>query len=646
MLPSDLPFEILIIIANLVSLKDKSLCSRICKSWRAPFQESMLKDVVIHTKEELDAICDMSTKNPRIYQKNGQHVRHLFLYENSHPTDQHIQILQQHFPYLQHLHIKGEHFSSTTFGTAVNWNLWSSLRELWIGMETLVTENSEKMFLDIISCLPQLRRLELARHSWYTKMWFTLNDFETLHKNLPRLEHLALGLDMNELTTKDLVRISSTPPVSNLSYFDIDTKIMDYRWIAYFAHKYPKLHTLHWRTDGSGMARMKYQKEAASLFKSIPNAFKYLRTLRMKSERSQDEENLSFWEIFCPSTILVKSIKWQPYIFYDRPDIIERIIKTCMHSFSETLEILSIECLFNLDHPFLIRNAFIHHCPRLVDLNIHHCNASIELDTLLDVFPALGKLRLFGGRISVSPQASEKISISKRQLRSIEVHQATVSSATLEFISSCSRRLDNLHLSSTKVTGSISQKTGRLCIDMSRTRFENLYLGHVRFSTSEDEENEDHNLNLMILARSAVDIMKIKDNNNNPDDPMMLDNDSSNTDSNNNISDSSSSSSGSSSNNSSKETKSNTVKYTWIYTSHEKARNQWWTSNTHKLTKAQANRAHQYFCDFERERYLAMQRGPRSDDKEERTLENWTKHLYHGFTTLKCGYIEKYTIGS
>ncbi|KAI9014530.1 hypothetical protein CLU79DRAFT_767137 [Phycomyces nitens] len=611
MLPSDLPFEILIIIANLVSLKDKSLCSGICKSWRAPFQESMLKDVVIHTKDELDAICDMSSENPRIYQKNGQHVRHLFLYENSHPSDEHIHILQQHFPYLQHLHIKGERFSSTTFGTAVNWNLWSSLRELWIGMETLVPDNSERVFLDIISCLPQLRRLELARHSWYTKMWFTLNDFETLHRKLPRLEHLALGLDMNELSTKDLVRIFNTAPVTNLTYFDIDTKIIDYRWLCYFAHKYPRLHTLQWRTDGSGMAREKYQKEAASLFKTIPEAFRYLRTIKMKSERSRDEENLSFWEILCPCNILVKSIKWQPYIFYDRPDIIERIIKTCMHSFSETLEILSIECLFNLDHPFLIRNAF-NYCPRLVDLNIHHCNASIELDTLLDIFPCLGKLRLFGGRISVSPEASKNISV--RELRSIEIHQATVTSASLEYISSCSKRLDNLHLSSTKVTGTISQKTGRLCIDMSRTRFENLYLGHVRFSTSKDEDNEDHNLNLMILARSAVDTIRKRDSNQDPLIPG--------------------------------EDKPNMIKYTWLYTSHERARNQWWTSKTHRLTKAQANRAHQYFCDFERERYLAIQRGPRHDDKEERTMENWTNHLYHGFTTLKCGYIEKYTIGS
>ncbi|KAL0077676.1 hypothetical protein J3Q64DRAFT_1835771 [Phycomyces blakesleeanus] len=603
MLASDLPCEILINIANLVSFKDKSPCSLTCKAWQAPFQEAMLNEIVIYDQKQLEEICDEFITNDIVYQKNGQYMRYLYLYGEFQASDEQLHILQQHFRNIKYLYVKQARISNFNFGATANWRLWDALVELQIVLDDVRIENAERKFLDIMSCLPRLKRLELIRHTWLpVRLRFTLEDFETLHEHLPQLKNLSLSTDLTVLSAVDMIHITDVSPAKGLVFFDIDSKTTDFRWLSYFARKYPALHTLRWATCNNEITLDEHQDEAVALFKAIPTGFQNLRIASIRSEECPKGEHLIFWRSFCPSNIPIKHLTCRPYLSKNTPEVFEEIIKTCMRSFSKTLESLSIKCRFIFNTPFTITNSF-NHCPRLVYLRIGYCNTSIELDVLLELCASLTNLRLSRGRLLVSSTASKNVSMCK--LRVVEIHRSTVSAETLDYISSRCKKLDDIQLKNTKVIGSIFQNTRSLFIDMSGTRFERFCFENVWFSTLEDDENGSSNLNLIVISHPTIDQQTTDTLNTIPSE---------------------------------KVSPKNTIEYTWLYSSYKKDNNNSWSSVNWRLSKGQANWARKYFRNFELKRTLAGTKYS-FDSTVEITGENWKEHLFNGFTTLKCGYI-------
>ncbi|KAI9011963.1 hypothetical protein CLU79DRAFT_771396 [Phycomyces nitens] len=606
MLASELPCEILINIANLVSFRDKSPCSLTCKAWQAPFQEAMLNEIVIYDQKQLEEICDESVTNDMMYQNNGQYMRYLYLYGEFQASDEQVHILQQNFRNIKYLYVKQGRISNLNFGATADWRLWDALVELQIVLDDVRIENAEQRFLNVISCLPCLKRLELIRHTWLLgRLRFSLEDFEILHEHLPQLKHLSLSTDLTTLSARDMKRIMKASPAKDLVFFDIDSKSTDFRWLTYFARKYPAMHTLRWATYNNDTTLDEHQDEAVALFKAIPDAFLNLRVASIRSEECPTGEHLIFWRSFCPSNIPIKHLTCRPYLSQNTPEVFEEIIKTCMRSFSNTLETLSIKCRFIFNDPFMITNSF-NHCPRLVYLRIGYCNTSIELDVLLELCVSLKNLRLSRGRLFVSSEAFKDVSLCS--LRVIEIHRSTVSAETFDYISSRCKNLDDIQLKNTRVIGSISQKTGTLFIDMSRTRFERLCFENVWFSTSEDDENRTSILNLMVISHPIIDQHTA-----------------------NTII------------HSEKESPKNTIEYTWIYSSYQKDNNNGWNSEAWRLSKGQANWARKYFRNFELERDLAKAKNLFNDNIKI-TRKNWKDHLFHGFITLKCGYIANLAI--
>ncbi|KAI9014486.1 hypothetical protein CLU79DRAFT_766954 [Phycomyces nitens] len=596
MLASDLPFEILTNISKFLHTKDKFHCMFTCRSWKTPFQESMWRKVCILDRKKLEAICGTSAIKDSIY-LNGHNTRDLYLNGKIQTTDSQLYALQLCFQNLRRLYIKRNCLDEADFGKQADWNLWQYLEDLCIVLDELRINNTEKVFLGIISCLPRLKRLDLIRHSWKTKLGFTMEDFETLHKYLPSLEYLTLSVDLGTLSREELMQTKTIDPAHKLTVFKVDTKIADHRWLYYFAQKYPNIHTLRWEPYDKNGAKDDHLEETSNLLKSVPGAFRHLTTLNVHSAGTSDWLHLSFWKILCPSSLIVKNISCRPYLHTRNPEVLEDIIRTCLDSFSRTVETLSIKGRHRFNIPHKITELFVY-LPLLVYLNIDQPDASIVLDDLLNRCMALKRLRFSCGWISVS---SDSHNVLKRhELRMIEVYDSTINTDTFDYLSFHCRNLKYLSLTEIKAIGKVSQKSGSLCLNMSYSSFEMLHIYGIQLYPSEENINPNTVVNIMVFSRPAI----------------------------------------------AKEDSKRFRESTWFHLYCDEKDMDKGTHTTRIMKKKEVNQARKYYRHFQRNKNNTKTLDELRSIDGQTTRYAWKKDLPRGYAILNCGDVAKYVIGS
>ncbi|OAD72564.1 hypothetical protein PHYBLDRAFT_65393 [Phycomyces blakesleeanus NRRL 1555(-)] len=611
MLASELPFEILLNISRFLHTKDKFHCMFICRAWKIPFQESMWRKVCILDKKKLEAICSTSAIKDNIY-LNGHNTRDLYLNGKIRATDSQLYALQLCFQNLRRLYIKRNCLNETDFGKQADWNLWKYLEDLCIVLDELRIEDTEKVFLDIVSCLPRLKRLDLIRHSWKTKLAFTMKDFETLHKHLPRLEYLTLSVDLGSLSREELLQARTVDPATNLTVFKVDTKIADHRWLYYFAQKYPNIHTLRWEPYDKNGVTDDYQEETSFLLKGVRYAFQRLKTLNVHSAGSSDWLHLFFWKILCPSSLQIRNISCRPYLQTRKPEILEEIIRMCMDSFSRTVETLSIKGRYRFNIPHKLTELFVY-SPHLVYLNIDQSDASIILDELLDRCVVLKRLRFACGWISVSPDSHN--SLGRHGLRMIEIYDSTIDTDTFDYLSFHCRHLNYLSLTDIKAIGKVSPKTGSLCLNMSYSSFEILHIFGIQLYPSEDNINPNTVVNIMVFSRPIPGNKKPE-------------NDTSNA-----------------TVFGSKQSKIFTES-TWFHLYCDEKDMDKGAHTTRIMRKKEVNQARKYYRHFQRNKSAAKKLDDIRSIDGQTTRYGWKKDLPRGYAVLKCGDVAKYVIGS
>ncbi|KAI9014510.1 hypothetical protein CLU79DRAFT_838363 [Phycomyces nitens] len=630
MLASELPFEIISHIASFLSFKRKYICTFVCKSWQAPLQESLWSELRIFNRKKMKAICSKDTAEYQSYHRNGHHVKTLFLEGELGASDEELYTFQQHFQNLNSLTIEQNGLSNDNFAVTANWHLWGKLTELTIHLSKWVSGSSEKPFLDIFACLPCLTKLRLSQGWVNGSMYFTWNDFETIHGYLPRLETLSVNMILASLSSNDLDLIQDIEPATRLIVFGPEAVYHDYRWLYYFARKYPNVQTLGKMSFGNDRLVEDCPSSLGPWFDSISCLFPYLKTITSVIGGHEGQPNLLFWNVLCPFNVPIKRLEYDVHVSLITPDTFESIVGEAVNPFAKTVESVCIRT-YNYIRGLWILTATLDHCPNLVELNLRIRCVIIQVDVLLNQCPALKRLKLSGGSLVISPEASKTTTL--HGLRMMELTFIKTNSKTLNNISFRCRRLNYMQLTNTAITGSISPTTGNLCVDMSYTRFRVLLLRNVRFNTSQ-VDNDMNNINFMVLSRPIIN-QQLKDDAKNSrrrrvsswyrlpffaaqSDPLL----------------------------STKGHPKNGVEATWFYTPHKYEGVEGWMSQTWVLTETEVNKALKYFnCYGNGESAVSRQQYKPADDIRKKR-DDWKGDLFRGYATLKCGYVAEYTVGS
>ncbi|KAL0095259.1 hypothetical protein F4703DRAFT_1823389 [Phycomyces blakesleeanus] len=492
MLASELPFEILSHIASFIAPDKNFDYTVVCRAWKIPFQESMWSRMNIYTRKKLEDACNTPASNQSYYKIHGHLVRELTLSKRLQTSDRQLRILQDLFPSLRSLYIYEESVDNIEFGVMADWSIWRSLTHLKICVEGFEIEVNVKKFLELLSFLPCLKRLEYVKALCGLSSLFKIDDFETLHRHLPQLTYLSTAMDLDNISPNDIQTITNSNPASALTTAEIRVDHMDIRWLWYFAQKYPNIRTLEWKIINTGFDTSVSPDEVISLFPSLTFAFPHLNKVVMKGESEKVSMHLAFWDLVYQFRAPIKHLVYYLAGRRNIPELLEQIIKKCM----KTLLLL---CWAEMCDPLIIPNA-LGICTHLQSLNLEVRRSSIALDVILDNCSLLKKLKLTSQRVSIQPDASNSPKL--HGLRFLELRMATIKSTLFQYISSRCRSLNYMRLASINIFGPLLPKTGSLNLDMPHTCFERLELNCVVFCASHDDWSIEMPINFMALSQT------------------------------------------------------------------------------------------------------------------------------------------------
>ncbi|KAL0075906.1 hypothetical protein J3Q64DRAFT_1841110 [Phycomyces blakesleeanus] len=648
MLASELPFEILTLIATHLSQKDKLCCMSVCRAWNVPFRDALWDTVDINRKERLEAICNLSTVQQNIYQTQGNRVQALRLKRRIETTDHQLCILQRFFQQIKRLNIELNALTVKDFGRMSDWSLWRSLTDLKMYIPRLDDGRRKKDLVDILSCLPRLVRLDISEHSRFSAHRYTWDTLESIHAHLPRLKYLQLSLPFDPIPANDIKHIKSITPATNISTVRLLGHNVNLGWLYYFAVKYPNVHTLESRLlqREASWTRDIPDNETLRLLSSFQRPFPHLKAVTITQEATPGLQLDLFLEILQRFFGHLKSINYNlhttggssldndhPQSISDNPILLS----------SSALEKLVLQVGPISTTPQLRSPLRLGVNSRLVELDLNFFDTSIHLDSVLNDCVSLKRMKLRSGVITLTDHLADRPSSSSSSsssallfahgLESVELCRAKVDPKVFNYLSFRCRFLNEMILNDVSIPALISKETGSFCLDMSYTHFKNLKLHGVEFyavdGSNWNEEHPDIDQNIYILTIDRTHSSPIYPHQLDIDRHEPSDNYSSNYDNNNQYQ------------NHLPVQKRLWFHHCWGNTKDDLKKEVW------VLGYAEAQFAEKYFELFSPEkkyiRRTAEEAAFHSQLVEKRF---WKDDLLRGHITLRCGYVGKYSIDS
>ncbi|KAL0082318.1 hypothetical protein F4703DRAFT_1864668 [Phycomyces blakesleeanus] len=611
MLVSNLPFEIIRKIADFLDTSDKSQASLCCKAWQIPLQESMWTHMTIDDDQILGRICDPGSLENNLYKRYGHHVHTLHI---DFPGSIYSKILalQKLLPNLRQLRAEfraknDEVFQEVMYSeNAVDCSLWRSLTDVSINLKYSYLQRGIEEFYPIIYSLHGLKSLSLDQDCFVNLLALTFDKLELIHSHLPKLEELHINTEPVAISPERLSDISRLTPVTHLRVLDFRIKNSVHRWLYYLAVKYPNLRalkTLYFTSEFS-----KEHNYSNMNLTNIPFAFIKLQEIHVKIILSALRAYLDVWKQLRLLNRSVKRIHYEIDHDMDGQDGISDLIKSCMGSFSSTLESVTIITHFHCNMDLSLTTS-LEYYPCLVEIHIAIIGITIELDILLDRCPVLEKLSVYDSTLLLSNDVCS--SSKKHGLCMFVLRQGQIDVGTLNYLSIRCRNLDHMAFLEVAITGDISQKTGNICANMSYTHFKVLWLLNVRFQIL----NNDKNTNLIALSRHKPNTSVQTNIKKNTDRLDCKRNDA-----------------------------KGPKELLWFYITY-KDDELYSKNNVQRLDKVEARQAGKYFRNYQRKKGIDQKDlvfEPEPGSGSDNTKEMWKKSLPNGHGTIECGSIAEY----
>ncbi|KAI9010811.1 hypothetical protein CLU79DRAFT_839515 [Phycomyces nitens] len=592
MLASQLPFEIIRNIAHFLSTSDRSQASLCCRAWQIPLQESMWTHMSLDDNQAIKRICEPGSLENTMYRRFGHHVHTLQI--DTFEMYSNLLGLQSLLPNVRQIRAQfraknGEVFQKAMYSEdAIDCNLWKSLTDLSITLKYSYLQSGIGDFYPIIYSLHGLKSLSLDQDCFVNRLALSFDRLEVLHANLPRLEELHINTEPLAIYPEKLQGFCNLTPAAHISVLDMRIKHSVQNWLYYLAIKYPNLRvlkTLYFTNEFS----KDYNHLNRNLL-NVPSAFQELQQLNVKIIMSALWGYLDVWKQFGLVARSVKRMHYEIDQDTNSQDGILDLVKSCMESFSSTLESITVITHFPCNIHLL--TSSLGYYPKLVDIHIAIVGITIELDMLLDRCPALEKLSTYESTVCLNnTSASSK----KHGLCMLVLRKGTIDVGALNYLSIRCRSLDHMAFLEVGITGDISQKTGNICAHMPFTHFKVLWLLNVRFHVLNNQST-----NIIALSRHTQDPF-----------PTLQQNRS--------------------------DSKKGPKELLWFYITY-KEDELYSKNNVQRLDKTEAKQAGKYFRNYQHQKAMDQTNCSEPDN----TKEAWKTYLPNGHGTIECGSIAEY----
>ncbi|KAL0075709.1 hypothetical protein J3Q64DRAFT_1703011 [Phycomyces blakesleeanus] len=496
---STLPFEIISNIADLLPKEDLIHCIRVCRAWVTPVQEVLWHTIKINSPTKLNAICYILASKNNTSGIN-HYTRKLLLVDGLETSDTQLHLIQCHFQNLQHLFIERKCLSDHEFGKMADWNMWKLLEELDIDLDGLDSVNAKDEFLKILSCLPSLVSLNLTQFWQKRNLAFELGDFEEIHTHLPRLKNMSLSIDIHVLSDEDWPCILAAEPALDLTHFKLKFGCMSYRWLFYFARKYPNICNLESEFFEHYARSKEGEDEAIMMFSNAPSLFSHLNTVDLNTAGYFERIHTLFWKISQAIDMPIKNLSHALVISPKKAYLVEESVNKYTHSFSSTLETLSMRSTVPSSHLRPITPEF-EYCPRLVELNLDKCFSSIDLDFILSRCKALKMLKMKTNLVTITVDAH--YTPERHSLQEIHISGASIGSHVLSYLSFRCRQLNSMYLDNVKILGNLCPESKNIRIKMPYTSLKVLYCDYLSFHPAEDPRINDNMISILLINQTG-----------------------------------------------------------------------------------------------------------------------------------------------
>ncbi|KAL0095174.1 hypothetical protein F4703DRAFT_1822701, partial [Phycomyces blakesleeanus] len=513
MLASELPYDILSLIAQRLSCEDARVCSVVSKSWTLVFREQAFKTLAVFSDTKFKRILNAyaceeyeylttNQKDPRYkHQSQNQNQNHTYypLVQNLEikhfeTNDRQNRTLQHYFQNLRRISVAWNISRVTrTSRETTRWDLWGSLEIIDLRVPRIRESDDLDYVLKTLGALPHLWSFTFECDEIYTAVgWRTIED---LNRHLPGLKHMNICLMLDEIPLQDLLCIEQTVPSTKMTSVGITINQSGPQWFLYLSYKYPNLKHLDWR-DSSDYSKMYHDwKTVAPNLMSISSNLSQLQYFNIKTCGTHSNSfHCNFWDVFhyfgLPVKKLVLDAAWDCKLRAEPEDVLAK----CMRACSATVE--SITYSYNYDrHETRMRPVCFNICPRLVTMFLELRESAFTLDSLLDNCPALKDLQLTCKLLL----PGESLTSSSRDclppahgLQAITLNRVKTTTKLLNYVSRRCRQLHTMKLIQTNIRGPISQTSGQLDIDMPHTHFKLLKIVSPVFYSYKEEYDYDN----------------------------------------------------------------------------------------------------------------------------------------------------------
>ncbi|KAL0084469.1 hypothetical protein J3Q64DRAFT_1862634 [Phycomyces blakesleeanus] len=337
------------------------------------------------------------------------------------------------------------------------------------------------------------------------------NNIFATFSHLPRLINLKTGkcieMQLIPFTMEDMDFIHQTV---EMRLFHINTDLIDYKWVGYFACKYPYLRMWNSYSHKScadvnitaGDSDCNQQtRHFISLIRQSIDVFKLLETVHTHCKNCFQGNPFTFWEFLDPKTTPLKTIKCLVDEYNGLGSQIE-FFENYVNPFSGTLK--KIDIILNTDTKdisnHLSFSKIINVFPSLTKANINFSGATLDIAIVLDNCLTLKSLKV--SSCMISTELNQFRLSSSHGLRFLHAYHSKVTTNVLHYISLRCRRLNYMKLDTTEIIGAIVPTTGDMRINMAYSHFTALCLCNVCFTSNKCSQRDDSKVELFLLSWS------------------------------------------------------------------------------------------------------------------------------------------------
>ncbi|KAL0073796.1 hypothetical protein J3Q64DRAFT_1780359 [Phycomyces blakesleeanus] len=506
---SELPYEVVCLIASHVEKDYQLIGALVCKRWTEPFLNAYWYSFTIH-KGIADRICDKAYRY-NIYLNNVHRVYELKCFDQLIFDMEYRSKLPQIYLGIRRF-VYLEQYEPHSIAEKIDWGTWNFLSHLEIQflsfkpfvLKDLITSLSESPFLYHLTLIQRLKMKNCA--SMNDISWV---DIESIHLNLRRLEVLHIDFEHIRISNGDMNKIRCVSPAQTVTTLICNSNSVDTHWVFYFALKYPYLHTLELKdykvnTETHAAYDEATEEENIQLLSTLDQFFPHLKNISQRTRSGPRLHFSTFFKSLRNFGTQVERAKVSVSLHCSKPI---GILNSYFNFSSDTLSVLWVDLVYYMYKEPV--TTLLPSYPYLAELHIA-ATCTIEIDVMLDKCPSLRLLDIESAYVYLSNQPDN--SHNTHPLQRLELKNIETSTQVFKHISFRCRKFLFMKLIHVKFKASEFTENSEILLDMRYTQLDFLVIRSTKTTHSlikhyvikQDNNSDANQLNLTTHEQSML----------------------------------------------------------------------------------------------------------------------------------------------